>query len=305
MPKVTIVGAGQVGGMAAMRITEAKLADVVLLDIAKAMANGKAMDLEDASVMIRHNQKIIAVDDFSLMEGSDIVVITAGFSRRPGMTREDLLNKNAEIARGIAQKIKALNKQPIVIVVTNPLDILTYLVLKITGFDKKRVIGMGVSLDTARFINLIRQELKVSYADIEAMVVGTHSESMVPLTSLTKVKGRPLNKLLSEDKIRSLREATKARGATIVQNLASGSAFFAPSAAIMEMVQAILRNEKRKTVASVLLEGEYNLSDICFGVPVIIGKNGWEKILKIEFSLEENNEFINTAKVLKECMIYA
>lgn len=305
MPKVTIIGAGQVGGLAAMRIAESGIADVVLLDIAKGICVGKALDIEDASIILKHDKRIIASDDFCLMEGSDIVVITAGFSRRPGMTREDLLNKNAEIVRDVAKKIKALNKTPIVIVVTNPVDILTYLVLKITGFDKKRVIGMGISLDTARFKNLIRQELKVSYKDIDALVVGTHSENMIPLVSLAKVKGRLLSKILSKDKINALIEATQKRGATIVSNLGSGSAFFAPSAAISEMVKSILSNEKQKTVASVYLSGEYNLNDICFGVPVVLGKNGLEKILELKLSVEETSKFFETAQGVKECLIYA
>ncbi len=305
MPKVTIIGAGQVGGLAAMRIAESDIADVVLLDIAKGMAVGKALDIEDASIILKYDRKIIASDNFSLMEGSDIVVITAGFSRRPGMTREDLLNKNAEIIREVSTKIKGLNKKPVVIVVTNPVDILTYLVLKITGFDKKRVIGMGVSLDTARFKNLIRQQLKVSCKDIEAMVIGTHSESMIPLTSLAKVKGKLLIKILSPDKINSLIEETQKRGATIVSNLGSGSAFFAPSAAILEMVEGILYGERQKTVASVYLDGEYNLKDICFGVPVILGKNGIEKVLEVKLSSEETRKFIETAQGVRECLICA
>ena len=187
---------------------------------------------------------------------------------------------------------------------TNPVDILTYLVLKITGFDKKRVIGMGTSLDTARFKNLIRQELKVSYKDIEAMVIGTHSESMIPLANSTKVKGKLLSKILSEDKIKSLIESTQKRGAAIVSSLGSGSAFFAPSAAILEIVKSILCNEKQKTVASVYLDGEYNLKDICFGVPVILGRNGLERILELKLSSQESKRFIETAQEVKECLIY-
>jgi malate dehydrogenase len=305
MSKVTIIGAGQVGGLSALRIAESGLADIVLLDVAKGIAVGKAMDIEDGSRIIGHDKLIKASDDFSLMEGSEIVVITAGFSRKPGMSREDLLNKNAQVLRGIVAHIKDLKKKPIVIIVTNPVDILTYLVLKLTGLDKRRVIGLGVSLDTARFINLIRQELKVNCSDIDALVVGTHSEKMIPLVRLVKVKGKPLNEILSQEKIKSLVEATQQRGAAIVANLGSGSAFFAPSAAILEMVKAILLDERRETTASVYLDGEYNLKDICFGVPVIIGKNGIEDIFKIELTKEESEEFINTARGVKECLIYA
>ncbi len=305
MPKVTIIGAGQVGGQAAMRIAEAGLADVILYDIAKDIAMGKALDIEDASVIIGHDKVIFASHDFSLIDGSDIVVITAGFSRKPGMSREDLLNKNAEIVREIAQKIKELNKKPVIIVVTNPVDILTYLVLKITGFDKTKVMGLGASLDAARFINLIRQELKVSYADVEAIVIGAHSEKMIPVVSCVTVKGKFLTQILSLDKIKGLIEATQKRGAAIVANLGSGSAYFAPSAAIMAMVKGILLDEKQKTVASVYLDGEYSLKDVCLGVPVIISKNGLEKIIKLEISPEENAQLVNSAQEIKQCLICA
>ncbi len=305
MSKIAIIGAGQVGGLSAMRIAEAGLGDVILLDIDQPIAVGKSLDIEDASTITRHNQSITATNDFSLIEGAEIVVITAGFSRKPGMSREDLLKKNSAVVKEIAAKIRELNKKPIVIVVTNPVDILTYLALKATGFDKSKVIGLGVSLDSARFKNLLCRELKVSYADVEAVVVGAHSENMIPLVSLAKVKGQELSRILSPDKINRLVEATKERGATIVSYLGSGSAYFAPSAAILEMVGAILRDEKKETAASVYLDGEYGLKDICFGVPVVIGKNGVEKIIELNLSPEENNQFLDTAIGIRECLICA
>ncbi|MDP2938839.1 MAG: malate dehydrogenase [Candidatus Omnitrophota bacterium] len=305
MSKIAVIGAGNVGSLVAMRIAEANLADLVLLDVISGIAIGKALDMEDASVIMGHNRTIKGTADFSLLEGCDIVVITAGFSRNPGMSRVDLLNKNAQVIRGISRNLKELKKEPIVIVVTNPVDILTYLVLKITGFDKRRVMGLGGSLDTARFINLIRQELKVSYEDVKTFVIGAHSENMIPLVSKTQVKNRPLTEILSEDKIKLLVDATQKRGATIVSNLGSGSAYFAPSAAILEMVKAIILDEKKEIIASSFLDGEYDLKDICFGVPVIIGKNGIEKIVKLELAQEEHSGLINTAKGIKQCLICA
>lgn len=288
-----------------MRISQDNLADVVMVDIAKGLAEGKGLDIDDAASLLKYKTSVVGTDDFSRIANSDIVVITAGFARKPGESRQDLLKKNSQLIKDISSQIKKFSPSSLIIVVTNPVDILTYQVYKDLGVDRKRIIGLGLSLDASRFANLIAKELKVSVLDIEPVVVATHNEKMLPSSRFTLIKGRPLSELLGKEKIKELIDKTRNRGVQIVACLGLGSAYVAPSAAIFRMVKAILTDEKQKTLGSVILNGEYSLKDICFGVPVIIGKAGIEKIIELELNAEEKQEFLSAAEEIRQCMISA
>jgi malate dehydrogenase len=270
------------------------------VDIAKGMATGKGLDIEDAASLLKYNSKIQGTDDFSSIADSDIIVITAGFARKPGESRQDLLHKNSQVVSDICQHIKKYSPSSIVIVVTNPVDILTYSAYQTLGINRKRIIGLGMSLDGSRFANLIAQQLKVSVLEIEPVLLATHNEKMLPLPRFTLVKGRPLTELLDKEEIQKIIEATRNRGATIVSHLGSGSAYVAPSAAVLKMVKAILKDEKQKTSGSVVLDGEYGLKDICLGVPIVLGKSGIEKIVELKLNPEEKAEFLAAAEELKK-----
>ncbi|MEW6170440.1 MAG: malate dehydrogenase [Candidatus Omnitrophota bacterium] len=300
MQKVAIIGAGNVGSLAAMRIIEEGIADVVLVDVVKGIASGKSLDLEDARSTVKHNSKIFGTENIDDIKGSDLVVITAGLARKPGMTREELLLKNGTILEEISLKIKQLCPKTLVIVVTNPLDLMTYLVMKVTGFVRERVFGMGPSLDASRFSNLISQELNVPACEIEALVIGAHGETMVPLGRFSYVGGVSLDKMLPKEKIAQLYELTVKRGAQIVNLLGSGSAYFAPSASLSNLVKIIFKDEKKNIGICTYLNDEYGLSDICIGVPARLGKNGIEKIIELELSKEELSSLHKSADSIKE-----
>ncbi|PIQ84887.1 MAG: malate dehydrogenase [Candidatus Omnitrophica bacterium CG11_big_fil_rev_8_21_14_0_20_43_6] len=285
--KITIIGAGNVGSLAAMRIAADGLGDVLLIDIVKGLAQGKALDLEDARPLLKNNYSIQGSDDITQLKDSDIVVVTAGLARKPGMTREELLTKNAQILKDVCLKIKSHAPEAIVVIVTNPLDIMTFYALKITGFKPAKLFGMGISLDTARFINLISEELRLPVTDIDALVMGAHGEGMLPLSRFTKVKGVSLDEFISDDKIEELINLTVNRGAQIVAHLGTGSAFFAPSAAIASIVKTIVKDEKRTVGLCSYLNGQYGLSNTCIGVPCRLGKNGIEQVIELDLSLEE------------------
>lgn len=298
--KITVIGAGNVGSLAAMRIAADGLGDVLLIDVVKGLASGKALDLEDARSLLKNNYSISGTDDISQVADSDIVVVTAGLARKPGMTREELLAKNALIIKDICLKIKELAKNAIVIIVTNPLDIVTFYALKITGFKPTKLFGMGISLDTARFINLISQELKLPVTDIEALVMGAHGEGMLPLSSFAKVKGVGLDEFISDDKIKLLISRTINRGAQIVAQLGTGSAFFAPSAAIAAIVRTIVKDEKRTVGLCAYLNGQYGIEDSCIGVPCRIGKNGIEQIIELDLSADELSQLAKSAMLVSK-----
>ncbi len=298
--KITVIGAGNVGSLAAMRIAADGLGDVLLIDVVKGLALGKALDLEDARPLLKSNYSINGSDDISLVKGSDIVVVTAGLARKPGMTREELLAKNAQILKDVCLKIKELAPNAIVIIVTNPLDIMTFYALKITGFKPSKLFGMGISLDTARFINLISQELHLPVTDIEALVMGAHGEGMLPLPGLAKVKGVSLDEFISDDKINSLVSRTINRGAQIVANLGTGSAFFAPSAAIASIVKTIVKDEKRTLGLCSYLNGQYGIKDSCLGVPCRLGKQGIEQIIELDLSPDELAQLAKSAKAVAQ-----
>jgi len=296
--KITIIGAGNVGALSAMRIAGEGLGDVFLIDVVKGLAHGKALDLEDARPLLKINYNIVGSDDIGTIKDSDIIVITAGLARKPGMSREELLSKNAQILKGICLNIKELAKKAIVIVVTNPLDVMTFYALKITGFKPAKIFGMGISLDAARFINLIAGELNLEATDVEALVIGAHGENMLPLPSFSKVKGVALDEFISDDKIKSLVSRTISRGAEIVANLGSGSAFFAPSAAISSIVKTIVKDEKRTLGLCSYLSGQYGIKDSCIGVPCRLGKNGIEQVIELNLSQDEITKLEKSANLV-------
>lgn len=298
--KISIIGAGNVGSLTAMRIAEQGTGDIVLVDIVQNLAQGKALDLEDTSPILKYNYNIQGTDDIKKIKDSDIIVITAGLTRKPGMSREDLLNKNAKILKDICLNIKKIVSHSIIIVVTNPLDLMTYLALKITGFKPHKVFGMGISLDAARFTNLISQELNIPNTDIEATVIGSHGEGMLPLPRFTNIKGVTLDEFLDDKKIEALVKKTLERGKEIVSLLGgSGSACFAPSAAIASIVKIIAKDEKRTLGVCAYLNGEYGVKDVCLGVPCRLGREGIEQIIELDLNKQEKNAFIKAASVLK------
>jgi malate dehydrogenase len=297
--KVAVIGAGNVGGQTAIRLTESHMGEVVLIDLVKGLAQGKVCDLEDACSALKLPCTVMASEDIAAVEGADIVVVTAGLARKPGMSREELLQKNTQIISGICQVIQKKAAQARVIMVTNPLDLMTYCALKVTGFDTGRVFGMGLTLDAARFANLISQELRVPSAQVEAVVIGTHGEGMLPLSRLTTVGNEPLSRFLDSEAIAGLVKRTIDRGKEIVGLLASGSAYCGPSAAIVKMVEAVVKDEKRVLGASCYLDGAYGIRGVCIGVPCRIGKTGIEQVVEIELDTKEKEALKKSAESLR------
>lgn len=301
--KVSIIGAGNVGAMLALRIVEHDLADVVLLDIDEGISKGKAHDLADASSIMGYEKKVEGTSDYSMIQDSAIVIIAAGFARRPGMSRDDLIQKNGAVVHEATRKIKEFAPQSVIVTVTNPLDLMTYLVYKLSGFDRHRVIGMAGILDSARQSNLIAEELGITKPEVDSVIIGSHDDNMVPLLNYSKVQGQPLRKVLDEARLTDIVDRTKKRGAEIVSLLKTGSAFFAPSAACFSMVKCILNNEHLTMCASVYLDGEYGLRDICIGVPVVLGKNGIEKIVQLDLDSQEHEKFLTSAQLIKDSIV--
>jgi malate dehydrogenase len=287
MKKLSVIGAGNVGASTVQRLAESKLGDIVMLDVVPGLPQGKALDLMQAAPLMGYDVNIKGTNDYADIEGSDIVIITAGIARKPGMTRDDLLNINAKITREVCGNIREYAPKSIVITVTNPLDIITYAVYKCTGFGKKRVFGMSGLLDSSRFASFVAMEVGCSVKDVDAMVLGGHGDSMVPLPQYTTVSGIPISEFLPKDTIDRLVARTIDAGAEIVSLLKEGSAFYAPSAAIVSMVDAIINDSGRVVPVSVYLEGEYGFSDLCLGVPAKLGKNGIEKVIEIQLSEEQ------------------
>jgi malate dehydrogenase len=301
--KITVVGAGHVGATTAQRLAELGIAnEVVLIDILEGVPKGKALDLWEAAPVLGYDTRLSGGTDYGLTDGSDIVIVTAGLARKPGMSRDDLLKKNAEIVQGVAREIASRCPEAIVLVVSNPLDVMSYVTLKTTGFDRKRVIGMAGVLDTARFRSFIALELDVSVRDVSAFVLGGHGDSMVPLPRYSTVAGIPLPHLLSEDRIEALVDRTRKGGGEIVELLGSGSAYYAPSAAVVEMAEAILRDRNRILPCAAWLQGEYGLSDVYVGVPVKLGAGGIKEIVEIELTGEEKKALHASAADVKETM---
>jgi malate dehydrogenase len=283
--KISIIGAGNVGSTLAERVLANNLADVALVDIAGDLARAKALDIKDATPLLGYKKHIEGTGDYKEVAGSGIIVITAGFPRKPGMSRNDLIEKNGAIIKSVLKNIKAYSEGAIFIVVTNPLDIMTYLAYKEAGCGRGRILGMAGNLDGARFKVLLSEKLNVPAEKIETFVVGSHGDTMVPLVSKTLVEERPLKDVLKPEEIKALLEKTKKRGGEIVRLLKSGSAYFSPSAAVLEILKAIINDEKKVMTCSCVLEGEYGIKGCAIGVPARIGKNGTEVL---EWKLPED-----------------
>lgn len=298
--KITVVGAGAVGATLAQRIIEGDIADVALIDIAKDLACAKAYDLLDAAPIKDHERIITGSDDYSAMGSSQIVVITAGLPRKPGMTREDLIARNAAIVRDVSEKVKTYAPNAIVIVVTNPLDAMTYLAWKTTGFPRHRVMGMAGVLDGSRFVQLVASELKIPRSEVETFIMGSHGDTMVPVLSKTTVKGESITDVLPKEKLAAIVRRTCDRGAEIVKLLGSGSAYYSPSAGALKMIECIVDDSKEVLTVSACLDGEYGLRDLAIGVPCSIGGGGAEKVAEFELSEEEKAAFDRSALAIRE-----
>ena len=298
--RISIIGAGNVGAMLAQRILEHDLSNIVLVDIDEGAAKGKASDLQDAAPIIGYEKEIIGTSDYSLIKNSDIVVITAGFPRKPGMTREDLIKINGSIIKDVTLQIKEHAPESIIIVVTNPLDIMGYIAYKVSGFDSNKVIGMAGVLDSARCSNLAAQELGVRITEIDSIVIGTHDTNMLPLLRFSKAQGRIIYSILEEERRKKLIENVRGRGAKIVSLLKTGSAFFAPSAACFSMVKSILKNENITQCASVLHKGTYGINGIFIGAPVVLDRTGIKEIIQLDLSPDESEELKMSAEQLKK-----
>lgn len=298
--KVTVVGAGFVGSTCARRIVEKDLADCVLVDIVEGLPQGKALDLMESAPVEGFKAKITGTNDYAETKGSDVVVIAAGIARKPGMSRDDLQSTNAGIVKGIVKEIVKYSPDAILIIVTNPLDVITSLAQKVSGFSAKRVIGMAGILDSARYRYFIAEELSVYPSEVEATVLGGHGDAMVPVPEHVKVKGTPIKELLSEEKITAIGERTKQGGAEIVSLLKTGSAYYAPSASAVEMVESILKDENKVLPCSVYLNGEYGISDVYCGVPVKLSAEGVSQIVEIEITDEQREALKKSASMVKE-----
>jgi len=290
MAKISVIGAGNVGATTVQRLAELELGEIVMTDVVEGMPQGKALDLMQAGAIKGYDTSILGSNDYADIADSDLVIITAGIARKPGMTREDLIKTNAKIIVDISKNIAKYAPQSIVLSVTNPLDIITYVAMKSTGFETSKVFGMSGVLDAGRFATFIAEELKCSRKDVQAMVIGGHGDLMVPLPQYTTVSGIPLPDLLPENTISRLTERTVNGGAEIVELLKQGSAFYAPSSAIVSMAEAVIKDTKRILPACAYLEGQYGQEGIYFGVPVKLGASGVEEI--IELKLEPNQQEI-------------
>jgi malate dehydrogenase len=299
-PKVTVVGAGNVGATAAQYIVERELADVVLTDVVDGLPQGKALDLLQAGPVHGYDCRITGANDYEPTGGSDIVVITAGLARKPGMSRDDLLLKNAEIVGGVVTETARRSPTAILIVVTNPLDAMAQLALRRSGFPKHRVIGMAGVLDSARFRTFIAQELDVSVENVTAFVLGGHGDTMVPLPRYSTVAGIPITELIPKDRLAALVTRTANGGAELVTLLKTGSAYYAPAASVVEMVEAILRDKKKVLPCAAYLEGEYGVKGLFVGVPVKLGRRGIEQILQITLSPDESAALGRSAAAVRE-----
>ena len=298
--KVTVVGAGNVGATTAQRIHQLGYADVVLVDVVEDLPQGKSLDLLESGPVLGTDALITGSNGYAETAGSDVVVITAGIARRPGMSRDDLLLTNMRITTSVTEQVVRYSPECIIIPVTNPLDAMVQNVYEASGFPRQRVFGMAGVLDTARFRTFIAQEMNVSVEDVQAYVLGGHGDDMVPLVRYTTVGGIPISELMAEEKVAQLVRRTRQGGGEIVQLLKEGSAYYAPSAAITQMVEAVLLDKKRILPACAYLQGEYGINDLCVGVPVKLGAAGMEQILEIRLTPEEQFALQNSANSVKE-----
>ena len=301
-PRITIVGAGNVGATAAHWAAGKELGDVVLIDVIEGMPQGKGLDLLEAGPVEGFDGRVLGTNDYKDTANSDLVIITAGIARKPGMSRDDLLKTNAGIVRSVTEQIAKYSPNSILIVISNPLDQMVYLAKKVSGFPKNRVVGMAGVLDSARFRTFIALELGVSVEDVSAFVLGGHGDSMVPLPRFSTVAGIPLPELMSQDVIDRLVERTRNGGAEIINYLKTGSAFYAPSAAAVQMAEAILRDKKRVLPCAAYLEGEYGIRDLYVGVPVKLGSSGVEKVIEIRLTESEAAALRKSAEAVRSTL---
>jgi malate dehydrogenase len=298
--KVTVIGAGNVGATAAQRLAEKELCDVVLVDIIEGVPQGKALDLAQAAPIEKHDAHLTGANAYDATAGSNIVIITAGIPRKPGMSRDDLLATNAGIVKKVAQEVAARSPEAILIIVSNPLDAMCHVAFDASRFPKHRVIGMAGVLDSARFRAFIAMELKVSVENTHAFVLGGHGDTMVPLPRYSSVAGIPITELMSPERIEALVQRTRNGGAEIVGLLKTGSAFYAPASAAVEMAESILKDKKKVLPCAAYLQGEYGIKDLFIGVPVKLGAKGVEQVIEIKLSGEENAALQKSAAAVQE-----
>jgi len=298
--KISIIGAGNVGASCAQRIAERGYADIVLVDIIEGLPQGKALDILESAPILNFDSRLIGTNSYEETADSDVVIITSGVGRKPGMTRDELLLTNMDIVTQVTRNVVNYSPDCIIIVVTNPVDAMTYLALHISQFPRNRIFGLSGALDAARLSSFIAAELKVSVEDVSACVLGEHGKNMVVIPRLSTVKGTPITKLLPKETIDRLVERTIKGGAEIVELLKTGSAFYAPSAAVAQMVDAIILDEKKILPCATRLEGEYGIRDIVIGVPVKLGRGGIEQIIELELTDEEKAALTSSAKAVQE-----
>ncbi|MFQ5499126.1 MAG: malate dehydrogenase [Candidatus Zixiibacteriota bacterium] len=298
--KIAVIGAGNVGASCAQYLAEANLADIVLVDIVEGTPQGKALDLTQAGPVRGYNAMVRGTNKFSDIKGADIVIMTAGLPRKPGMSREDLLNMNAKIIASVGKNIKKFASKSFVIVVSNPLDLMTYHMQKVTGFPKNRVFGQAGVLDSIRFRAFVAMELGVAMTDTQAMVLGGHGDTMVPLPRYSTVSGIPIGELIPKDRIKAIADRARVGGGEIVKLLKTGSAYYAPAAASVDMCRSVFNDERKLLPASAFLTGQYGISDIYIGVPVILGAKGIEKIVELKLSKSEQGALQKSASTYKQ-----
>jgi len=298
--KVTVVGAGNVGGTTAQRLAERNYADVVLVDIVEGLPQGKALDILESGPILGYDSNVIGTNGYEESENSDVVVITSGSPRKPGMSRNDLLKTNQSIVSSVTEEVAKQSPEAIIIVVANPLDAMCHVAMETSGFPRERVVGMAGILDTARYRTFIAQELGVSVRDVFALVLGGHGDTMVPLPSMATVGGVAITELLPQDRVEAIVDRTRNGGAEIVQLLQSGSAFYAPSAAVVEMVDSILLDQKRIFPCAAYLQGEYGIDDLFVGVPVKLGASGVEEVVELDLREDELEDLKDSAGAVRE-----
>ncbi len=303
MNKITVVGAGHVGATTAQRLAEKELArEVVLIDVVEGIPQGKGLDQWESAPVEGFDTMVTGSNDYDAATGSELFIITAGIARKPGMSRDDLLQTNAGITKSVAQEIKQCSPEAIIIMVSNPLDIMAWVAKEVTGFPRERVVGMAGVLDTARYRSFLAEALDVSVEDIQAMVLGGHGDTMVPLVSYTTVSGIPVTQLIDRGKLDEIVERTRQGGAEIVAHLKTGSAYYAPSAAAVQMAESIVKNKRRILPCSAWLEGEFGLEGLYLGVPCKLGSGGLQRVIEVELSSKEQIALNKSAEHVRETM---
>jgi malate dehydrogenase len=301
--RITVVGAGNVGATAAQRVAEKELArTVVMVDVAEGIPQGKALDQWQSAPIEGFDSRIIGTNGYDETKDSDIVIITAGIARKPGMSRDDLLNTNAGIVKSVSEQIARTSPKAIIIVVSNPLDVMCYVAMKASGFPRERVIGMAGVLDTARYRAFLAESLDMSVRDIQAMVLGGHGDTMVPLISYTSVSGIPITQLMDKATLDAIVDRTRNGGAEIVKHLKTGSAYYAPSAGAVQMAEAIVKDQRRILPCAAWLQGEYGMTDLFLGVPCLLGRNGLERVIEVQLTSDEKAALAKSADAVREPM---